>query len=199
MHVMVEDLRTQRDRAQAELEGERTRAQVAVDALALARIQTLDLAIRLGRLETLIVTGRRGAIDPTTTLTLGEDVGEGSVTLELPAGKHTIVGTGQWTTGRRAVALKAAGKESVNLALEKGALSIDAPPGCDVIVDGKKVGRTPIDPIELFTGQHPIVVKQGVVEYKQTLFWRHLWHWQHRRRLRGRVCVMPMRSDPVRG
>ena len=107
------------------------------------------------------------------------------MTLELPAGKHTIVGTGQWTTGRRAVALKAAGKESVNLALEKGALSIDAPPGCDVIVDGKKVGRTPIDPIELFTGQHPIVVQQGVVEYKQTLFWRHLWHWLGRRRLRG--------------
>ena len=107
---------------------------------------------------------------PSLALTVdGKDVGEGSATLELPAGKHTVVGTGQGTTVRRAVTLKAGGKESVNLALEKGALAIDAPPGCDVIVDGKKVGRTPIEPIELFTGQHRIVVKQGVVEYKQTV------------------------------
>jgi hypothetical protein len=99
----------------------------------------------------------------------GNDVGEGSATLELPAGKHTILGSGMGTSVRRVVTLKAGGKENVSLVLEKGALAIDAPPGCDVLVDGKKVGRTPMDAVEMFTGQHKIVVKQGAVEYKQTV------------------------------
>jgi len=63
VHVMVEDLRTQRDRAQAELELERTRAQVAVAALDAARAQTLDLAVRLARLETLVATGGKTALN----------------------------------------------------------------------------------------------------------------------------------------
>jgi len=99
----------------------------------------------------------------------GNDVGEGSATLELPAGKHTILGSGMGTSVRRVVTLKPGGKENVSLVLEKGALAIDAPPGCDVFVDGKKVGRTPMDAVELFTGQHKVVVKQGAVEYKQTV------------------------------
>ena len=68
---MVEDLRTQRDRAQAELEGERTRAQVAVDALDAARVQTLDLAVRLARLETLVATGGKNALNGERARLLG--------------------------------------------------------------------------------------------------------------------------------
>ena len=68
---MVEDLRTQRDRAQAELEGERTRAQVAVDALDAARAQTLDLAVRLARLETLVATGGKTALNGERARLLG--------------------------------------------------------------------------------------------------------------------------------
>jgi len=71
VHVMVEDLRTQRDRAQAELEGERTRAQVAVDALDAARAQTLDLAVRLARLETLVATGGKTALSGERARLLG--------------------------------------------------------------------------------------------------------------------------------
>lgn len=71
VHVMVEDLRTQRDRAQAELEGERTRAQVAVDALDAARAQTLDLAVRLARLETLVATGGKNALNGERARLLG--------------------------------------------------------------------------------------------------------------------------------
>ena len=99
----------------------------------------------------------------------GKDAGEGSVTLELPPGKHTIVGKADGTTVKRLVTLKPGGKETVNLRIEKGALAIEAPPGCDVIIDGKKVGKTPMDSIELTASTHNVVVRQNGVEYKRSV------------------------------
>ncbi|HEY1097373.1 MAG TPA: PEGA domain-containing protein, partial [Myxococcota bacterium] len=51
----------------------------------------------------------------------------------------------------------------------KGALAIEAPPGCDVYVDGKKVGRTPMDSLQLTEGPHAIRVTQNGVDYKQSV------------------------------
>jgi hypothetical protein len=96
-------------------------------------------------------------------------VGNGSAEVTLPAGKHTIVGKGMGTSVRRVVTLKPEQKQSVNLVLEKGALAIEAPAGCDVIIDGKKVGKTPMNSIDLYAGSHNVVVRQGSIEYKRSV------------------------------
>ncbi len=107
---------------------------------------------------------------PSLSITVdGKDVGNGSAEVTLPAGKHTIVGKGMGTSVRRVVTLKPEQKQSVNLVLEKGALAIEAPAGCDVIIDGKKVGKTPMNSIDLYAGSHNVVVRQGSIEYKRSV------------------------------
>jgi serine/threonine-protein kinase len=99
----------------------------------------------------------------------GKDHGNGSATVEVAAGKHTVVGKGAGTSIKRVVTVKAGGTENVNLVVQKGSLAIEAPPGCDVFVDGARVGKTPIDPISLVQGSHNVVVKQGGVEYRRSV------------------------------
>ncbi len=99
----------------------------------------------------------------------GKDVGNGSATVEATPGKHTVVGKGAGTSIKRVVTVKAGGTENVNLVVQKGSLAIEGPAGCDVFVDGKKMGRTPMDPIELVQGPHNVVVKQGTVEYRRSV------------------------------
>ncbi len=99
----------------------------------------------------------------------GKPAGNGEATLEVPAGKHTVVGKGGGATVKRVVTVKAGGTENVSLVVEKGGLAIEAPPGCDVYADGKKMGTTPIEPLQLFEGPHSIRVTQNGVEYKQNV------------------------------
>jgi serine/threonine protein kinase len=99
----------------------------------------------------------------------GKPAGNGDATLQVPAGKHTVVGKGGGATVKRVVTVKAGGTENVSLVVEKGGLAIDAPPGCDVYADGKKMGKTPIEPLQLFEGPHSIRVTQNGVEYKQNV------------------------------
>lgn len=70
VHQLVDDLRADRERllaeAQAErarAEAERTRADAAAATLDAARRETLELAVRLERLETLLVSGRSSMLE----------------------------------------------------------------------------------------------------------------------------------------
>lgn len=60
---LVDDLRALRDRLQASADAERERADRAVAALDDARRQTLELGVRLARLETLVMLGRGRDLD----------------------------------------------------------------------------------------------------------------------------------------
>ena len=97
----------------------------------------------------------------------GKAAGKGEATLELPAGKHTVTAKDKASgaTVRRVAVLKPGGKETIVLTVGKGSLAVEAPPGCDVFVDGKKVGKTPFDPVELVEGNRKVVVKQGSLTY----------------------------------
>jgi len=53
--------------------------------------------------------------------------------------------------------------------VQTGSLAIDAPPGCDVFVDGKPRGKTPMEPLELPQGTHKVIVKQGTIPYTQNV------------------------------
>lgn len=99
----------------------------------------------------------------------GKPAGNGDATIEVPAGKHTVVGKAGGASVRRVVTVKAGGTETVELEVQKGALAIEAPPGCDVYADGKKMGRTPIEPLQLTEGPHSIRVTQNGVDYKQNV------------------------------
>jgi serine/threonine-protein kinase len=114
---------------------------------------------------TLVITS-----SPSMTITVdGKDAGEGSVTMEVPPGKHSIVGKAEGATVKRVVTVQPDGRETVNLRIEKGALAIEAPPGCDVIIDGKTIGKTPLDSIELTAGTHNVVVRQNGIDYKRAV------------------------------
>lgn len=107
---------------------------------------------------------------PTMAITVdGKPAGNGEATVEVPAGKHTIVGKGGGATVKRVVTVKPGGTENVSLVVELGGLAIEAPPGCDVYADGKKMGKTPIEPLQLPEGPHAIRVTQNGVEYKQNV------------------------------
>ncbi len=108
--------------------------------------------------------------EPAMAITVdGKAAGNGDVSIEVTAGKHTVVGKGGGATVKRVVTVKAGGTENVALVVEKGRLAIEAPPGCDVFADGKKVGRTPIEPLVLTEGPHSIRVTQNGVDFKQNV------------------------------
>jgi len=63
LRLLVDDVRSDRDRLLAEAQAERARAAAATAALDAARQETLTLAVRLERLETLLLSGRASAIE----------------------------------------------------------------------------------------------------------------------------------------
>jgi hypothetical protein len=97
----------------------------------------------------------------------GKPVGDGEATLELPAGLHNIAGKNSSTTLRRTVTVRPGATENVALVVQMGGLEIEAPPGCDVFIDGKHMGKTPLATLELTQGTHKVVVKQGSIPYTQ--------------------------------
>lgn len=114
---------------------------------------------------TLIVTSS----PPMTILVDGKEAGVDVVTLELPPGKHTVVGKDGASTVKRVVTLKPGGTERVSLRVEKGALAIEAPAGSEVIIDGKRLGETPLDAIQLTAGTHQVLVRKGGIDYRRSV------------------------------
>jgi hypothetical protein len=74
LRLLVDDLRSDRDRLLSEAQAERARADAATAALDVARTDTLALAVRLERLETLLLSGKASALDAERAK-LGERLG----------------------------------------------------------------------------------------------------------------------------
>jgi serine/threonine-protein kinase len=99
----------------------------------------------------------------------GKPVGDGTASLDLPAGMHTVVGTGSGLSLKKTITVRPGATERITLVVQTGTLSIDAPPGCDVFVDGRLRGKTPMEPLELPQGMHKVLVKQGSIPYTQNV------------------------------
>jgi serine/threonine-protein kinase len=99
----------------------------------------------------------------------GKPVGQGTASLALPAGVHTVSGTAPGVTLKKTVTVRPGALERVELVVQMGSLAIEAPPGCDVFVDGVPRGRTPMEPLTLPQGMHKVVVKQGTIPYTQNV------------------------------
>jgi serine/threonine-protein kinase len=99
----------------------------------------------------------------------GTPAGRGSANLTVTAGNHTVRGKDK-ATGidvTRQVTVPQGTTRSVSIEVGKGSLLIESPPDCEVMVDGRKVGVTPLPPLEMYEGKHAIVVRHGKTEYKQ--------------------------------
>jgi serine/threonine protein kinase len=100
----------------------------------------------------------------------GKPVGEGKASEEVKAGTHKVkaVNKARGINIVRNVKVKGGEDKYLDIEIGMGALSLDAPPGSDVFVDGKRVGTTPLPSIPLVEGQHTVVVKKGKAEYKRS-------------------------------
>lgn len=98
----------------------------------------------------------------------GKKVGRGSATVTVSPGKHSVraLDRSLGIDVKRRVRVGAGKTERVGIEVGKGSLVLDAPPGCDVFVDGKKVGRTPLGPLSLYEGTRRILVKKGDIDYR---------------------------------
>jgi hypothetical protein len=60
------------------------------------------------------------------------------------------------------------GANRLDLAVGRGSVVVTAPPGCEVRIDGRLVGKTPLDePATVFEGSHRIHVSLGSAQWQQ--------------------------------
>lgn len=101
----------------------------------------------------------------------GKSVGRGSATLTVKPGSYSIRARDkdQGIDVERSVKVAEGTTKRVSMDVGQGVLVIDAPPGCEVFVDNRKVGTTPLQPLDLYEGRHLILVKQGSATYKHVV------------------------------
>jgi len=97
-------------------------------------------------------------------------VGTGKASEEVKAGSHKVkaVNKARGINIVRTVRVKGGEDKYLDIEIGMGSLSLDAPPGSDVFIDGKRIGTTPLPAIPLIEGQHNVVVKKGKAEYKRS-------------------------------
>jgi serine/threonine-protein kinase len=88
----------------------------------------------------------------------GLSFGATPTVVTLPAGRHVL----QLRDVRRGinyghpVTVEAGEKGSVQVRLRKGTLAFKVRPYADVSIDGKRIGLTPLPPVDLYEGVHRI-------------------------------------------
>ncbi|MBI3184137.1 MAG: serine/threonine protein kinase [Myxococcales bacterium] len=109
--------------------------------------------------------------DPAVNLTIdGKDVGRSPFDGPMAPGRHVVRLTdkAKGISASRAVVVRASGKTSEEIVLSKGYVSVSAPEGAGVFIDGKKVGTAPIrGEIPVFEGSHHILVTVGKAKWQQ--------------------------------
>jgi serine/threonine-protein kinase len=108
-------------------------------------------------------------IPPVDVSINGKKVGRTPLTLPLPAGKHNLVLTDAQNGIRvqRTLSLPLRPKFRQEIELSKGSVSVNAPPGARVSVDGKFIGNAPISEFPVYEGNHRIVVTVGAAKWQQ--------------------------------
>ncbi len=100
----------------------------------------------------------------------------GRTPLVIPAtpGKHvlTLTDPSKGINQSRVVMVKQDGVTSVRLTVGRGTLSVRAPQGARVIVDGRMVGSSPVEDLHLFEGSHHLKVTLGDATWQQSFVLR---------------------------
>lgn len=99
----------------------------------------------------------------------GEHAGRSPVKVDVAPGPHrmALADPARGIRVTRTIHAKA-GANRLALKLGSGTLTVNAPPGCEVRVDGRLAGKTPLDgPLTVFEGSHRIQVSLGDARWQQ--------------------------------
>ena len=99
----------------------------------------------------------------------GKVVGRAPVNAAVTPGRHrvTLSDPSRGIQLVRTVQAKP-GANKLAVTVGKGAVRVDAPSGCEVRIDGRVVGKTPLEgPVPVFEGSHRIQVKLGAATWQQ--------------------------------
>ena len=100
----------------------------------------------------------------------------GRTPLVIPAtpGRHvlTLSDQAKGINQSRVVTVKKDGVTPLHLTVGRGTLSVRAPQGARVIVDGRVVGSSPVDDLHLFEGTHHLKVTLGDAVWQQSFVLR---------------------------
>ncbi|WP_224360729.1 protein kinase domain-containing protein [Hyalangium versicolor] len=101
-------------------------------------------------------------VDPRVDALLSDGgvIGRTPVTVPLPAGRHVISFSSPslGINTARSVTVNPLGRTTARFYLNKGYVNVRAPEGGVVQVDGRNVGTTPVDELDLYEGQHRLTV-----------------------------------------
>ncbi len=101
----------------------------------------------------------------------------GRTPIVIPAtpGKHvlTLSDQAKGINQSRVVMVKNDGVTPLHLTMGRGTLSVRAPQGARVIVDGRVVGSSPVDDLHLFEGTHHLKVTLGDAIWQQSFVLRN--------------------------
>jgi serine/threonine-protein kinase len=107
---------------------------------------------------------------PLTVSIDGKVVGRAPAKFDLASGSHRVT-LGDPSQGIRIVrdVRVKAGANRLSVTVGKGTVTVSGPNGCDVRIDGRVVGKTPLDgPVPVYEGNHRIQVTLGDAHWHET-------------------------------
>ncbi len=111
-------------------------------------------------------------VDPRVDILLSDGgvLGRTPFTVPMPPGRHVLslsnAGLGIQTA--RSVTVAPMGRTTQRIYLNKGFVTIRAPEGSTVQVNGRKVGTAPIEELDLYEGYHRLVVTVGGARWQKS-------------------------------
>ncbi|HZW87431.1 MAG TPA: PEGA domain-containing protein, partial [Myxococcaceae bacterium] len=123
-----------------------------------------------------LTTGLELVTDPPVEVALDKKpFGRTPVVIPATPGRHalTLSDPSKGINQTRAVTVKKDGVTSMHLTVGRGTLSVRAPQGARVMVDGRVVGSSPVDDLHLFEGTHHLKVTLGDAVWQQSFVLRN--------------------------
>ena len=123
-----------------------------------------------------MTTGLDLVTDPPLEVALDKKpVGRTPTVIPATPGRHvlTLSDQAKGINQSRVVTVKKDGVTALHLTVGRGTLSVRAPQGARVIVDGRVVGSSPVDDLHLFEGTHHLKVTLGDAVWQQSFVLRN--------------------------
>ena len=122
-----------------------------------------------------MTTGLELVTDPPLEVALDKKpFGRTPIVIPATPGKHvlTLSDQAKGINQSRVVTVRKDGVTPLHLTVGRGTLSVRAPQGARVIVDGRVVGSSPVDDLHLFEGTHHLKVTLGDAVWQQSFVLR---------------------------
>ncbi|HEY3586065.1 MAG TPA: serine/threonine-protein kinase, partial [Myxococcaceae bacterium] len=122
-----------------------------------------------------LTTGLELVTDPPVDAALDKKpFGRTPIVIPATPGRHalTLSDQAKGINQTRVVTVKKDAVTSMHLTVGRGTLSVRAPQGARVIVDGRVVGSSPVDDLHLFEGSHHLKVTLGDAVWQQSFVLR---------------------------